>query len=133
MWRDFKAFLIKQNMLALAIAVVIGTATNNLVQAIVNDFIMPVIKLIQPGSGWETAAFPIGPVQITYGHFLSVLLNFLIVGFVCYMITKQFIKPPKPDEKPAMKPCPRCLESIDARATKCSHCTTELTPAFATA
>lgn len=132
MWKEFKAFLLKQNMLALAIAVVIGTATNSLVQAIVNDFIMPIIKLLEPSGTWQDAAFSIGAAKFTYGHFLSVLLNFVIVAFVAWQIMKQFIKPPKPDEKPAVKDCPYCRQSVDARATRCAYCTSELAGQYAT-
>jgi large conductance mechanosensitive channel len=126
MWKDFKAFLIKQNMLALAIAVVIGAATNDVVQALVNDFIMPVINGIVPAGSWQEANWSIGPVKFTYGHFLSVLLKFVIVAFVCWRLLLMFVKPPKPDEKPATRDCPFCWQTIDARASRCPHCTTDL-------
>ena len=65
MIREFKAFLIKQNMLALAIAVVIGAATNDVVQGLVNDFIMPIINAISPTKAWQDLRFPqAGAVQI---------------------------------------------------------------------
>ena len=65
MWKDFKAFLIKQNMLALAIAVVLGAATNDVVQALVNDFIMPIVNAVLPAGGWQQATFGYGRVQFT--------------------------------------------------------------------
>jgi large conductance mechanosensitive channel len=126
MWQDFKAFLIKQNMLALAIAVVLGAATNDVIQALVNDFIMPVINALIPGGSWEQATFGAGRVQFTYGHFLSVLLKFVIVGIVCWRIMRMFMRPPKADEKPATRECPHCRQSIDARATRCAFCTSDL-------
>ena len=126
MWQDFKAFLIKQNMLALAIAVVLGAATNDVVQALVNDFIMPVINAVIPAGSWEQATFGAGRVQFTYGHFLSVLLKFVIVGIVCWRIARMLMRPPKADEKPATRECPHCRQSIDARATRCAFCTSDL-------
>jgi large conductance mechanosensitive channel len=130
MWKEFKAFLIKQNMLALAIAVVIGAATNDVVQGLVNDFIMPVVNAASPSKEWQTLRFPqSGPVQFTYGHFLSVLLKFVIVGFVCWRLTLALIKPAKPEEKPATRECPFCRQTIDARATRCAHCTSQLAAA----
>jgi large conductance mechanosensitive channel len=66
-------------------------------------------------------------VQFTYGHFLSVLMKFAIVGFVCWRITIALIKPAKPEEKPATRECPFCRQTIDARATRCAHCTSQLT------
>ena len=126
MWKDFKAFLIKQNMLALAIAVVIGAATNDVIQGLVNDFIMPVINSVVPSGVWQDASWNIGPVKFTYGHFLSVLLKFVIVAFVCWRLLLMFLKPPKPDEKPATRDCPLCWQTIDARASRCPHCTSDL-------
>lgn len=127
MWQEFRAFLVKQNMLALAIAVVIGAATNDVVQGIVNDFIMPVINAVSPSKAWQDLRFPSsGPVQFTYGHFLSVLLKFVIIGFVCWRITLLFIKPKK-EEKAATRDCPFCRQVIDARATRCAFCTSQLT------
>ncbi|HUF28549.1 MAG TPA: MscL family protein [Gemmatimonadaceae bacterium] len=126
MWSEFKAFLIKQNILALAIAFVIGAATNNLVQALVNDFIMPVVQAITPTEGWEEATARVGPVELLVGHFGSVLLNFLIVGFVAWRISVALIKPPPPDKKPATRPCPFCRQAIDAEATRCAFCTSQL-------
>jgi len=130
MWNEFRAFLIKQNMLALAIAVVIGAATNDVVQGLVNDFIMPIINAVSPSKEWEQLRFPSsGPVQFTYGHFLSVLLKFVIVGLVCWRLTLALIKPAKPEDKPATRECPFCRQAIDARATRCAHCTSQLAAA----
>ena len=130
MWKDFRAFLIKQNMLALAVAVVIGAAANDVVQGIVNDFIMPIINAASPAKAWQELRFPAsGPVQFTYGHFLSVLLKFVIVGFVCWRLMLAFVRPPKGDETPATRECPFCRQSIDARATRCAYCTSQLAAA----
>src|SRR5438094_818979 len=130
MLREFRAFLIKQNMLALAIAVVIGAATNDVIQGLVNDFIMPVINAVSPTKAWQDLRLPqTGPVQFTYGHFLSVLLKFVIVGFVCWRLTLSLIRPPKADEKPATRECPFCRQTVDARATRCAYCTSQLAAA----
>jgi large conductance mechanosensitive channel len=130
MWKEFRAFLIKQNMLALAIAVVIGAATNDVVQGLVNDFIMPIVNAIAPTTAWQDLRFPhSGPVQFTYGHFLSVLLKFAIVGFICWRLTLMLIRPPKPEEKPATRECPYCRQTVDARASRCAFCTSQLAAA----
>ncbi len=129
MLREFKAFLIKQNMLALALAVVIGAATNKLVQAIVDDFIMPVVGAAAPAGEWQKAVLTVGPVKFGIGDFASVVLNFLIIGFVCWRITVALIKEPAAAPKAATKECPFCLQNIDARATRCPHCTSALTDA----
>jgi large conductance mechanosensitive channel len=125
MWRDFKTFLIKQNALALAIAVVIGVALNGVVQAIVNDLIMPVVGAITPKGEWQTATVDIGLVHLKLGDLAGAVLNFFIIGLVAWWISKVFIKPGEP-AAPA-KNCPYCKMAIDPAATRCPHCTSALT------
>lgn len=67
MWSEFKAFMLKQNALALAIAVVIGAALNKVVTAIVNDFIMPVVGVITPSGDWQKLMLHVGPVSLGLG------------------------------------------------------------------
>ena len=126
MWTEFKAFLIKQNVLALAIAVVVGTALNALVTAVVEDAIMPVVAAVTPDpASWQTFVTP-GPVPFKVGHLGGALLNFLIIGLVAWRISKALIRPAPVAEAPATKPCPYCKMQIDAAATRCSHCTSQL-------
>lgn len=127
MWTEFKAFLLKQNILALALAVVLGQATSSLVQAVVNDFIMPLVAVIGPNpESWKQSTWGFGKLQFGIGDFGSVLLNFIIIGFVAWRITKLFIREPAAAAKPAVKECPFCIQTIDARAHRCPHCTSEL-------
>ena len=123
MIKEFKEFLLKQNIVALAIAVVVGTALNALVKALVDDFIMPIIAALGPGGDWQTATWDVGPVKFGVGDFLAALINFLIIGLVAWRISKIFIKPEA--DKP-MRDCPFCRMSIDAAATRCAHCTSQL-------
>jgi large conductance mechanosensitive channel len=102
MWTEFKAFLLKQNILALALAVVIAEATNKLVQAVVNDFVMPVVTLALPDpTQWQKSVLTIGKLKLGWGDFLAVLINFFVIGFVCWRITKMLIKDPKVAAKAA--------------------------------
>jgi large conductance mechanosensitive channel len=126
MLRDFKAFLLKQNILALALAVIIGVATNELVQSLVRAFIMPIIEAMTPTDAWRDATLNVGPVAFLIGDFAAALLNFLIIGLVAWQISRAFIRPPKPDEKPAVKKCVYCKMEIDVDASRCSYCTSEL-------
>ena len=126
MWADFKAFLLKQNIMALAIAFVVGAATTELVQALVADFIMPIVTVMMPGDQWRTSEWNVGPFEFLVGHFLWALINFLIIGFVAWRISKIFIRQPKPGETPATRSCPYCKQQVDATATRCSYCTSEL-------
>ena len=124
MWTEFKAFLLKQNVIALAIAVVIGAALGKLVTAFVDDFIMPIVAVVMPAGNWRETTWNVGPVEFLVGDFLSAVINFVIIGFVAWRIAKIFIKPDP--EAPATKPCTFCRMTIDPAATRCPHCTSEL-------
>jgi len=123
MLKDFKEFLLKQNVIALAIAVVVGTALNEVVKSLVDGFIMPIILVMQPGGDWQTAKWTAGPFTFGLGAFLAAVINFIIVGFVVWRISKIFIRDvPKKD-------CPYCKMSMDAAATRCPNCTSQLSAA----
>jgi large conductance mechanosensitive channel len=123
MVKEFKDFLLKQNVVALAIAVVVGTALNALVKALVDDFIMPIIVAIGPGGDWQKATWNVGSVKFGVGDFLAAVINFIIIGFVAWRISKIFIKPAA---DPATKKCPFCQLDADVAATRCPHCTSQL-------
>jgi large conductance mechanosensitive channel len=123
MLSEFKSFLIKQNVLALAIAVVIGTALNTLIKALVDDFIMPIVGAALPAGAWQTASLDVGPVKFGVGNFASVFLNFLIVAFVAWRLAKLFIKE---TAAPATKTCDFCRMTMDPIATRCPHCTSQI-------
>ena len=120
MLTDFKAFLLKQNVMSLAIAVVIGTALNTVVKALVDDFIMPIVAVLGPGGDWKTATWDVGPFQFGVGDFIAAMLNFLIIGFVAWRLSKMFV----PDTP--TKVCQYCRSAIDPAATRCPQCTSEL-------
>ena len=126
MLRDFKAFLIKQNALALAIGVVIGAALTKVVTAIVDDIIMPIVAVAQPGGNWQKATLDAGPFHFLIGDLLNAILNFVIIGFVVWRISKAFMKP---DPAAPTRPCPYCRMTADKSATRCPHCTSQLTAA----
>jgi len=126
MLKEFKDFLLKQNVVALAIAVVIATALTALVKALVDDFIMPIVVAIGPGGEWQKATWSVGSVKFGIGDFVAAVINFLIIGFVAWRISKIFIRPAAEAPK---KNCPYCRMAIDAAASRCPHCTSQLAPA----
>ena len=132
MWREFKAFILKENVLALAIAVVIGAAMGKVVTAVVDDFIMPIVGAVAPAGAWQKMTVDVGPIRFLVGDFLSALVNFLIIGFVVWRISKAFIKPAPAAAGPATKECPYCRMSMDSLASRCPHCTSELSGAATT-
>jgi len=123
MLKEFKDFLLKQNVVALAIAVVVGTALNTLVKAVVDDFIMPIIVAIGPGGDWQKATWSVGSIKFGVGDFAAAVINFLIIGFVAWRISKIFIKPAA---EAAKRTCPFCRMSVDPAATRCPNCTSQL-------
>jgi len=129
MFEEFKQFLTKTNALALAIGVIIGGAVGKLVGSLVNDVIMPVVGLVIPGGTWRELKWVLStnpdgtPASaITYGAFVGAIVDFVIIAFVVYMITKSLLKPAPAPPAPPRKDCPACLESIPAAATKCRAC-----------
>jgi large conductance mechanosensitive channel len=123
MVKEFKEFLLKQNVVALAIAVVVGTALNTLVKALVDDFIMPIIAAIGPGGDWQKATWNVGSIKFGLGDFIAAIINFIIIGFVAWRISKIFIKP---EAEVPKKKCQFCRMEMDAGATRCPHCTSQL-------
>jgi large conductance mechanosensitive channel len=127
----FKNFLLRGNLIDIAVGIVIGVAFNNVVQALVKDFITPLISFF--GGLPDFGSLRAGPFR--YGDFVNVFLNFLIVAAVLYFFIvkpyaefkKRFEPPPEPKYK-----CPYCFSEIALEATRCAHCTSELKPAMAT-
>lgn len=118
---EFKAFLLKQNALALAIGVIIGAAVGKVVSGIVDDLIMPIVGSILPAGEWRNAQLPlVGTNAIKYGDLIGRLIDFVIVSAVIFLIVKALIKeaPPSPT-----KTCPQCLETIPVAAKRCRACT----------
>src|ERR1043165_2328211 len=126
MWREFKAFIMRENVLALAIAVVLGAAAGKVVTAVVDDFIMPIVSAVAPTGAWQTMTVDVGSVRFKVGDFMSQFLNFLIIGFVVWRISKAFIAKAPAPSGPITKPCPFCKMAMDPEATRCPHCTSEL-------
>lgn len=84
LWKEFLDFISKYKVMGMAVAFILGLYLGTLVQALVNDLIMPIITLILPGVEWEV--FVLGPFRI--GHFVGALITFLLVAFVVFLIVK---------------------------------------------
>lgn len=129
MWRDFRSFLIKENVLSLALAVVIGAALAKVVSALVADFIMPLVAFATPAGNWRGWIINAGPVKFAAGDFVGAMIDFLIIGFIVWRISKAFIKPAA--VAAAVRSCQYCRMAVDNAATRCPHCTSELGAATA--
>jgi large conductance mechanosensitive channel len=143
MLKEFRAFVMKGNVLDLAVAVIIGVAFGAIVTSMVNDIIMPPIGMVLGhidfkelflslnGQSYATlaAAKAAGAPVIAYGQFLNTVVNFLIVAFVIFMVVRtanKLQRPPAP-AAPTTKECPFCCQAIPIPAKRCPHCTSELT------
>lgn len=136
MFQEFKAFLLKTNALALAVGVIIGVALGNVVNALVNDIIMPPVGLLLGGIDFSELKVVLKAavggdakteVAIGYGSFLNVVIAFVVIAFVVFWISKAFLKEPAAAPAPAMKTCPYCKESVLMAASKCRYCASSLT------
>jgi large conductance mechanosensitive channel len=145
MFKEFKEFIARGNVIDLAVAVVIGVAFGRIITSLVEGIIMPPIGLLlgkvdfasmfyvldaskgTPASLAEakTKAIPV----IAYGQFINDGINFLIIVFVIFMVVKAYnrLKSKQPtDDAPTTKDCPYCLSTIPLKATRCKDCTAEL-------
>jgi large conductance mechanosensitive channel len=130
---EFRGFLTKTNALALAVGVIIGAAVGNVVSALAADILMPVVGLLLPGGSWRearvvlrTATDAAGKVTenaILYGHFIGIVIDFLIVSLVIFFIVKALVKPVPVTAPEPTKSCPECLETIPRAARRCRACT----------
>ncbi|NTU75521.1 MAG: large-conductance mechanosensitive channel protein MscL [Anaerolineaceae bacterium] len=144
MLKEFKAFILRGNVLDLAVAVVIGAAFGKIVGSLVEDIIMPPIGLLLgkvdfanlylnlSGGVYDSLAKAkeAGAVTINYGVFLNTIINFLIVALAIFLVVKLSNSLTKKKEEPAAAPttkdCPYCYSSISIKATRCPNCTSEL-------
>jgi len=133
MLKEFRAFVMRGNVLDLAAAVIIGGAFGKIIGSLVNDIIMPVIGLVMGGINFSELAITVGAAVIKWGAFVQTILDFLIVAFVVFLIIKvanSLKKAPAPAD-PTTKDCPHCFSTIAIKATRCPNCTSELTQAKA--
>jgi len=145
MWKDFRAFVLRGNVVDLAVAVILGAAFGRIVTSLVDDMLMPPLGLILGGvdfkdlfvdlSGRSFAtlaeAQAAGAPTLRYGLFLNAIVNFLIVAFAVFMLVRHVVARvfPTPAAAPTTRDCPFCLTAIPLAAKRCAHCTSELSAA----
>jgi len=131
MLKEFKAFVLRGNVLDLAVAVIIGGAFGKIVGSLVNDIIMPLIGLVMGGVNFSELSVTVGAAVVKWGAFIQTVIDFLVIAFVIFMIVKAANKLQKPAPAPApaaptTKECPHCFTTISLKATRCPNCTSEL-------
>jgi large conductance mechanosensitive channel len=128
MLKEFKAFVMRGNVLDLAVAVIIGGAFGKIVGSLVTDILTPLIGLVMGGVDFSGLSFTVGSASITYGNFINNIIDFLVIAFVIFMIVKaaNAAKKPEPAAEPTVKECPYCFSTISIKATRCPNCTSEI-------
>jgi large conductance mechanosensitive channel len=132
--KDFKAFLLRGNLVDLAVAVVVGVAFGAVVTALVGDLITPLIAAIGGKPDFSNLTFTIHHSQFKYGDFIDALLSFVVVAAAVFFLV---IKPVnalmarRQKDEPTTRPCPHCLTKIPLAASVCASCTRDVQPASA--
>ncbi|MGW2152681.1 large conductance mechanosensitive channel protein MscL [Nonomuraea sp. NPDC001699] len=130
----FKKFLLRGNIVELAVAVIVGATFSGLVQALVTDLITPLIGAVTGGRqpNFAEYSFTINGSQFKYGDFLNHLVTFMVIAAVVYWLVvapmTRLIHLFDRDKAATTKQCPECLSDIPSEARRCAHCTAELVP-----
>ena len=146
MFKEFKEFIARGNVLDLAVAVIIGGAFGKIITSLVNDVLMPPVGLLLgkvdfsnlflslSGTAYASLAEArkAGVPIIAYGLFINAIIDFLIVALVIFLVIRAFNRiqrlkvKPAPAAEPTTRECPHCLSVIPIKATRCAHCTSDL-------
>ena len=143
MFKEFKEFAMRGNVIDLAVGVIIGAAFGKIVSSLVDDIIMPPIGLILHGVDFSSLFITLNGQHfatladakkaaaptLNYGLFLNTVSNFLIVAFCVFILVQQvnrWTKKPEPAAAPTTKECPQCAMTIPLKAKKCPHCTAQI-------
>ena len=146
MLKDFKEFILRGNVVDMAVGVIIGGASGKIVSSLVNDVIMPPVGKLTGGVDFSSLylnlsgtpypslaeAQKAGAAVIKYGVFLNTVIDFLIVASAMFLVVSQMnalkrrFERPHPDAAPTTKDCPFCLSVIPLKAVKCAHCASDL-------
>ena len=149
MFKEFKEFAVKGNAIDLAVGVIIGAAFGGIVSSLVKDILTPLLGLLPGGLDFSNKflvlkdapggavfatpadAVKAGAITWNYGNFITLVINFIIVAFCIFLVVRALnkMKRPAPDAAPVSKDCPACTMSIPIKATRCPHCTSDLTGA----
>jgi len=149
MFKEFKEFAVKGNVMDMAVGIIIGAAFGTIVKSLVADVIMPPIGLLLGGvdfanlflvikEGAEVAApyatlaaaQEAGAVTVNYGTFINTIISFLVVAFAVFLVVKRLNAMKREEEAPPAEPtekdCPHCFSAIPIKATRCPMCTSEI-------
>ena len=129
--KEFKEFVMRGNVMALAVGVIIGGAFGAIVTSLTDDIISPVLGIFG-GMDFSDLSVEVNGANIMYGKFITAIINFLIMALIIFLMVKginklmSLGKKKEEEAAPTTKVCPFCCTEIDIKATRCPHCTSEL-------
>ncbi len=128
----FKKFILRGNVVDLAVGVVVGAAFNSVIASLVKNFFTPIIAIITGNHNFSSLYISINGQKVQYGDFINALISFLIIALVVYffvvlpMNKLQQLSRAGKSLDPTTKKCPYCLSEINSKATRCAACTSQL-------
>ena len=127
---EFKEFIMRGNVMDLAVGVIIGGAFSAIVTSLTDDIISPILGIFG-GMDFSDLVAKVNGAEIRYGAFITAIINFLIMAFIIFLMVKGINKvmslgKKKVEEEPTTKVCPYCCSEIDIKATKRPHCTSDV-------
>lgn len=129
MFKEFKEFISRGNVLDMAIGLIMGSAFTAIVTSLVDDLLMPIIAGLTAGVNYEDLVVNIGGATLKIGNLINAIISFIIIAFVLFLIVKSINRLHKKDDAPVEeteKTCPYCKSKIDINATRCPNCTSKL-------
>lgn len=127
MWKEFKEFISKGNVIDMAIGLVMGSAFTAIVKAVVDGILMPIISGLTAGVDYEDLTINFFGSKLLIGSVINAIITFLIISLFLFIIVKTLNKAKKEEVvEETTKICPHCKSEIDIKATRCPHCTSKL-------
>ena len=129
MFKEFKEFISRGNVLDMAIGLIMGSAFTAIVTSLVDDLLMPIIAGLTAGVNYEDLVVSVGGADLKIGNLINAIISFIIIAFVLFLIVKSINSLHKKDDAPVEeteKTCPYCKSKIDISATRCPNCTSKL-------
>lgn len=129
MFKEFKEFISRGNVLDMAIGLIMGSAFTAIVTSLVDDLLMPIIAGLTAGVNYEDLVVNIGGATLKIGNLINAIISFIIIAFVLFLIVKSINSLHKKDDAPVEeteKTCPYCKSTIAIDATRCPNCTSKL-------
>jgi len=132
--KDFKTFLLRGNVVDLAVAVVLGAAFGAVVTALVRDLLTPIIALIAGKHDFSSLSFTINGSRFAYGDFINYLIAFMSIAAAVFFFVVQPVnmliarRKTRPDDETETRPCTECLSEIPREARKCAYCASPQEP-----